>query len=208
MERDGNVNTAAGGTPPGPSRDPADAERQREFSELALPHLHALYNLALSLTRNETEAEDIVQETYLRAYRFFDQFQRGTNCKAWLFRILRNTHINRYRKRTREPQTVDLEDIENQAAAEAADLTQAPLNPRDEMLKDLYDDEIQAALEALPEEFRTAILLSDIEELSYQEIADIMECPLGTVRSRISRGRTLLEKRLHNYAKERGFIRE
>lgn len=181
-------------------------KREAEFTAIALPYLNSLYNLAFSLTHNDKDAEDLVQETYLRAYRFFHQFERGTNCKAWLFRILRNTHINRFRKQAKEPQTVDLEDLENQAAED--ELNQHLLSPREELFKDLYDDEIQAALDGLPEDFRTAIILSDIEGLSYQEIAEIVECPLGTVRSRLSRGRSLLEKKLRQYAREHGYLRE
>lgn len=189
-----------------PNETAAQDEATREFETEALPHINSLYNVALSLTRDENDAHDLVQETFLRAYRFFHQFKRGTNCKAWLFRILRNTHINRYRKQSTRPSTVELEDLENQAGSD--DLSQQPLNPRDELFQDLYDDEIQAALESLPEEFRTAILLSDIEGLSYQEIADVLEIPLGTVRSRLSRGRRMLEKRLAGYARRHGYLRE
>lgn len=189
-----------------PKSGTAEERAVREFEEEALPHLSALYNVALSLTRDENDAHDLVQETYLRAYRFFHQFKRGTNCKAWLFRILRNTHINRYRKQSTRPNTVELEDFENQLGDD--DLSQQPLNPRDELFQELYDDEIQSALDSLPEEFRTAILLSDIEGLTYQEIADVVGCPLGTVRSRLSRGRHMLEKKLAVYARQHGYAAE
>jgi RNA polymerase sigma-70 factor, ECF subfamily len=177
------------------------------FSELAMPFMGPLYSAALRMTRNPADAEDLVQETYLRAYRAFDSFQEGTNLKAWLYRILTNTFINQYRAAKRRPEQSDIEDIEDLylyrrlGGLEAA---VAGRSPEAEVLEGIPDDEVKEALESLPEQFRMAVLLADVEGFAYKEIADILDIPIGTVMSRLHRGRKQLQKRLWEYAVERG----
>jgi len=183
-------------------------QRRREFEALALEHMCALYNTALKLTRNELDAEDLVQETYLKAFRFFDKFQRGTNFKAWIFKILMNSFINKYRKDSRAPQRVEFDKVEYFLEHDASEEPTKFRGTYDESLySDLFDDVIQEALDRLPEDFRTVVLLSDIEGFSYKEIAQIVGCPLGTVMSRLSRGRHLLRRQLAGYAREQGYVK-
>ena len=178
---------------------------QAQFAELAMPYMSALYAAALRMTRNPTDAEDLVQETYLRAYRGFGGFREGTNLKAWLYKILTNTFINTYRAKKRRPEQVDLDDVEDfylfrrLGGLEAADATRTA---ETEVLDALPDAEVKAALEALPEQFRMAVILADIEGFSYKEIAEILDVPIGTVMSRIHRGRKQLQKRLWEYAEQ------
>ena len=182
------------------------AEDKRRFHEEAVPLLDSLYAAALRMTRNPADAEDLVQETMLRAYRAFDRFEAGTNLKAWLFRILTNAYINVYRKKQREPQKVSSEEVED------FDLYQELKNhdpeftrsPETIVLDSLVDSDIVEALDDLPEQFRLAVVLSDIEDFSYAEMAEIMEVPLGTVMSRLHRGRKALQKRLWELARDRG----
>ncbi len=178
-----------------------------EFERVALPQLSHLYTSALYLTKDKAEAEDLVQETYLRAFRFFGKFEPETNVRAWLLSILRNLFINRYRQKRREPTTVDWEKIDEvyDFMVEQGENIGAG-NPEHHFVSQMMDNEVEAALKGLPEEFRTAIVLVDIEELSYQETAQVMECPVGTVRSRVSRGRRLLQVALRHYALQRGLI--
>ena len=178
--------------------------RRAEFEEVALPHLDALYNSALSLTHNGVAADDLVQETYLKAWRFFDSFATGTSCKAWLFKIMMNTYINQYRRRNRQPQTVDFKEIEDHSESRLGpDVT--PLDPDAYLVFDgLFSDEVKSALESLPDYFLEVALLADVEQFTYQQIADILDVPIGTVRSRLSRARGLLQTKLWGYAKERG----
>jgi len=177
------------------------------FSDLAMPFMGPLYSAALRMTRNPVDAEDLVQETYLRAYRGFSSFQEGTNLKAWLYRILTNTFINQYRAAKRRPEQSDIEDVEDLylyrrlGGLEAAT---AGRSPETEVLEGIPDDEVKEALESLPEQFRMAVLLADVEGFAYKEIADILEIPIGTVMSRLHRGRKQLQKRLWDYAVERG----
>jgi RNA polymerase sigma-70 factor (ECF subfamily) len=177
------------------------------FSELAMPFMGPLYSAALRMTRNPADAEDLVQETYLRAYRAFDSFQEGTNLKAWLYRILTNTFINQYRAAKRRPEQSDIEDVEDLylyrrlGGLEAA---MAGRSPEAEVLEGIPDAEVKEALESLPEQFRMAVLLADVEGFAYKEIADILDIPIGTVMSRLHRGRKQLQKRLWDYAVERG----
>jgi RNA polymerase sigma-70 factor (ECF subfamily) len=177
------------------------------FSELAMPYMGPLYSAALRMTRNPADAEDLVQETYLRAYRAFDSFQEGTNLKAWLYRILTNTFINQYRAAKRRPEQSDIEDVEDLylyrrlGGLEAA---AAGRSPETEVLEGIPDAEVKEALESLPEQFRMAVLLADVEGFAYKEIADILDIPIGTVMSRLHRGRKQLQKRLWDYAVERG----
>jgi RNA polymerase sigma-70 factor (ECF subfamily) len=177
------------------------------FSELAMPYMGPLYSAALRMTRNPADAEDLVQETYLRAYRAFDSFQEGTNLKAWLYRILTNTFINQYRAAKRRPEQTDIEDVEDLylyrrlGGLEAA---MAGRSPETEVLEGIPDAEVKEALESLPEQFRMAVLLADVEGFAYKEIAEILDIPIGTVMSRLHRGRKQLQKRLWDYAVERG----
>ena len=175
------------------------------FADQAMPYMSALYAAALRMTRNPSDAEDLVQETYLKAYRAFGTFQQGTNLKAWLYRILTNTFINQYRAKKRRPDQVDLDDVEDffifrrlgGLEASAANRT-----AETEVLEALPDAEVKDALEAIPEQFRMAVILADIEGFSYKEIAEILDIPIGTVMSRIHRGRRQLQKLLWDYAEE------
>jgi RNA polymerase sigma-70 factor (ECF subfamily) len=177
----------------------------KEFEQEALPHMDILYNYAMRMTSNPDDAHDLLQETYLKAYRFWDKYEKGTNIRAWLFRIMKNTYINLYRKTVKEPDTVDYDEIKNfynTIKDESAD----PNDLQEKLFGQLLDDEVAKALESLPEDFRTVVILCDIEGLTYEEIADFVECPVGTVRSRLHRGRKLLQVKLFEYAKSRGFI--
>jgi len=183
-----------------------DVER---FQRDALPLLDSLYGAALRMTRNPADAEDLVQETMLRAYRSFDRFEPGTNLKAWLFRILTNAYINAYRKKQREPQKVSQDQIEDfdlyqELKDHDPDLARTPENI---VLDSLVDSDILEAIEDLPEQFRLAVVLSDIEGFSYAEMAEIMDVPMGTVMSRLHRGRRALQKRLWDLARERGIVK-
>jgi RNA polymerase sigma-70 factor (ECF subfamily) len=174
---------------------------QAQFAELAMPYMSALYSAALRMTRNPSDAEDLVQETYLRAYRGFGGFQEGTNLKAWLYKILTNTFINSYRSKKRRPDEVDLDDTEDfflfrrLGGLEAAE---AGRTPETEVLDSIPDAVVKEALESLPEQFRMAVLLADVEGFSYQEI--------GTVMSRLHRGRKQLQQRLWDFGRERGLV--
>ena len=182
---------------------------QAQFADLAMPYMSALYSAALRMTRNAADAEDLVQETYLRAYRGFGGFKEGTNLKAWLYKILTNTFINSYRSKKRRPEQVDLDDIEDfylyrrLGELEAAE---AARSPEAEVLDAMPDEVVKQALEDLPEQFRMAVLLADIEGFSYKEIAEIMDVPIGTVMSRLHRGRKQLQKRLWDLAEQRGLV--
>ncbi len=177
-----------------------------EFEAEALRHLDALYRTALRMTRSEADAEDLVQETYIRAFRFREQFTLGTNMKAWLFRILTNTFINTYRRKTAQPEVTDLEGIDEfslyRRMADDRAASSSP-DPEAELLNSVVDTEVTDALEALPEKFRTTVLL-DVEGFSYKEIAEMLGIPIGTVMSRLHRGRKFLQKRLYDLARERG----
>jgi RNA polymerase sigma-70 factor, ECF subfamily len=178
---------------------------QATFADQAMEFMPSLYSAALRMTRNPSDAEDLVQETYLRAYRGFGGFREGTNLKAWLYRILTNTFINTYRAKKRRPDQVDLDDVEDfyifrrLGGLEAAD---AERTAETEALAALPDDEVKQALESIPEQFRMAVILADIEGFSYKEIAEILDVPIGTVMSRIHRGRRQLQKLLWDYATE------
>ena len=170
-----------------------------------MPHLPALYGAALRLCRNEGDAEDLVQETLLRAYRFFDTFEAGTNCKAWLFRILTNTFRNGYRENEREQEILD--EVEASEANLGQFVSAAPRDTESALLGHMVSRDVEQALAAIPAEFRLAVVLADLEDFSYKEIADIMECPAGTVMSRLFRGRKMLQKLLYSYAIEQGIVK-
>ena len=174
------------------------------FEQEALSYLDALYRTGLRMTRSEADAEDLVQETYIRAFRFRDQFTMGTNLKAWLFRILTNTFINSYRRKATQPQTTELDDVEETTLRRhmADDGGDAP-EPEQLVLDSIVDTEVTDALEELPERFRTVVLL-DAEGFSYKEIAEMLSIPIGTVMSRLHRGRKFLQSRLYDLARERG----
>jgi RNA polymerase sigma-70 factor, ECF subfamily len=179
-------------------------ELEKRFEAEALPHLPQLYGMALRLTRNPADAEDLVQRTFLKAYQSFEQFRQGTNVRAWLYKILTNTFISDYRRRQRSPQTVSAEENEDFNLFER--LTEVVGSPETEVLDRLPDAEVKAALEALPEQFKTAVLLADVEGFSYQEIADITGVAIGTVMSRLHRGRKALQKALWEYARRHQLV--
>ena len=180
-------------------------QRYTDFELEALPHMNALYNFALRMTGDEDDADDLVQETFLKAFRFFDKFEKGTNCKAWLFRILKNSYINDYRKTTKEPNKVDYEDVQNFYENIKSDEVESKHYELD-AFNNLLDDEISSAITTLPEDFRTVIILSDIEGFTYEEIADFVDIPVGTVRSRVHRARKMMYAQLYDYAKDKGFV--
>lgn len=182
---------------------------KQEFEALALAHLDPLYSAALRLTKNERDAEDLVQDTCMRAYRFFDKFERGTNIKAWLFKILTNTFINRYRRKVKERSVV--EGSEREAVHErfvSRDATDFAANPEQYFFDRLLSDDVLRAIDALPIDFRLVVILADLQEFSYKEIAEILECPVGTVMSRLFRGRKLLQKTLRDYAQGQGVFKD
>lgn len=186
---------------------PALRNRVRdEFESLTLDHLDPLYAAALRLTKNERDAEDLVQDTFLRAYRFFDKFERGTNIKAWLFKILTNTFINRYRRKVKERSVVEDERDTVHERFMSRDVTESTSNPEQYFFDRLLSDDVLAAIDALPLDFRMVVILADLQEFSYKEIAEILDCPVGTVMSRLYRGRKLLQKYLLGYAIEQGVV--
>lgn len=184
-----------------------DPALRARFERDVLPLLPSLYGAAMRLTRNPADAEDLVQETYLRAFRGFAGFQEGTNLKAWLYRILTNSYINTYRKKQREPQTVDgPDDLDEWYLFDRLGAQSVEGSAEDEVLDRIPDEDVKQALESLPENFRLPVLLADVEGFSYKEIAEIMDSPIGTVMSRLHRGRKALERALWETAKERGLV--
>ena len=191
-------------------------DKKQKFEELFVPLMDNLYNLAVRMTRNSGDAEDLVQEAYLKAFRFFDHFQQGTNARAWIMKILTNTFRTKYRKNQKEPIQVDFEDVENFFLVDELKPQLQPANKSEirkseditEILKAYVSDDIILALDNIPEQFRMAVLLSDVERFDYQEIADILGTSVGTVKSRIFRGRKLLQKQLFEFARERGIVGE
>jgi RNA polymerase sigma-70 factor (ECF subfamily) len=184
---------------------------QATFADQAMEYMPSLYTAALRMTRNPADAEDLVQETYLKAYRGFGGFEQGTNLKAWLYRILTNTFINSYRSKKRRPDESDIEDVEDlylyRRLGGLAGAT-AGQSAEEQVLEHLTESEIKDALESLPEQFRIAVLLGDVEGFSYKEIAEILDIPIGTVMSRLHRGRKALQKRLYEFGRQRGLVDE
>ncbi len=180
-----------------------------DFVDQAMQYMPALYSAALRMTRNPSDAEDLVQETYLRAYRSFSTFAEGTNLKAWLYKILTNAFINSFRARKRRPDEIDVEDVEALYLYRRLRAQSSPDSGRsaeEEVLERITDTEVKAAVESLPDSFRIAVLLADVEGFSYREIADIMDVPIGTVMSRLHRGRRALQKALLKYAVDNGLV--
>jgi RNA polymerase sigma-70 factor (ECF subfamily) len=179
---------------------------QAHFAEEAMEYMSSLYSAALRMTRNPADAEDLVQETYLKAYRAYGSFKEGTNLKAWLYRILTNTFINTYRARKRRPEQTELDDVEDlylYRRLGGLEAVSAGRSAEEEVLEHFTESEVKTAVEELPEQFRLAVLLADVEGFSYKEIAEILDIPIGTVMSRLHRGRKSLQKTLHEFGMQR-----
>ena len=183
----------------------SDLEKHRVFDKEFMPHIDSMYNFAFRLTNDEDDANDLVQDTYLKAFRFINSFSQGTNAKAWLFRILKNSFINDFRKKSKEPAKVDYQDVETTYNSEEDAETNQTVDLRVESVQDLIGDEIANALNALPVDFRTVIILCDVEGFTYEEMAKILDIPIGTVRSRLHRARMLLKEKLKSYANSLGY---
>lgn len=182
-------------------------ERDHLFHNEFMPNLNALYNFAHRLTYDEDDAKDLVQDTFMKSYRFIDSFQKGTNAKAWLFRILKNSFINDFRKRSKQPAKVDYQEVEGYYNSEGTQKA-ATTDLRVDTVKNMMGDEITNALNSLDVDFRTVIILCDLEGFTYEEMAKILDIPIGTVRSRLHRARNLLKQKLAQYAKEMGYKKE
>jgi RNA polymerase sigma factor (sigma-70 family) len=190
-----------------PVRRYTDEQKYQVFNKEFMPHIDSMYNFAFRLTMDEDDANDLVQDTYLKAFRFISSFEQGTNAKAWLFRILKNSFINDYRKKSKEPAKVDYQDVETTYNSEDAE-TEHTIDLRAESVSDLIGDEVATALNSLPVDFRTVIILCDIEGFTYEEMAKILDIPIGTVRSRLHRARNLLKEKLREYAASMGYREE
>ncbi|MFP8489697.1 sigma-70 family RNA polymerase sigma factor [Gracilimonas sp. Q87] len=181
-----------------------EKQKQKDFDEEIIPHMDALYNFALRLTTDPNDAEDLVQDTIVKAYRFFSSYEKGTNAKAWMFRILKNSFINNYRKTSKKPSQVDYDEVSPYYESIRAERTETS-DLESLMFREMMDDDLSNALTRLPEDFRTVVLLCDVEGYTYEEIANMLDVPIGTIRSRLHRGRNLLKTELLEYAKKRGF---
>ena len=195
---------------PGPRSSPEDTDAHVRFEALVTEHLAPLYRTALRLARDRARAEDLVQDVMFKAWRSFHTFQEGTSARAWFHKILMNTYFDAYRKRTREPEVVDVDDVGEfylyDKVAARTDLAQSG-NPEFQVLDRMMDTEVRESLESLPPQFRAAVILADLEGFSYKEMAEILGVPEGTVMSRLSRGRHLLQKQLWDYARERHYVK-
>ena len=181
------------------------------FAEQAMQYTPQLYSTAVRMTRNRADAEDLVQETYLKAWRAFDRFEQGTNLRAWLFRIMTNTFINKYNAAQRRPHETELDDVEElylYRRLGTLDQSRMSTSAEDQMMELFTDDEVKNAIEELPESFRLPLILADVDGFSYKEIAEMLEVPIGTVMSRLHRGRKAMQKRLYDYARDRGLVDE
>ncbi len=185
-----------------------ELEKRKAFEQEALPHMEALLRTALRMTKNQNDAEDLVQETYIKAYRFWDKFEPGSNCRAWLFKIMTNIFINNYRSKSRSPMSVNVDEIDDSFLYGQLATSPGADNPEQELFAKIFDDDVKKAIEELPEDFRIVVVLSFLEGFSYQEIADITDLQLGTVKSRLHRGRKLLQKELYDYAVRNGYIKD
>jgi RNA polymerase sigma-70 factor, ECF subfamily len=184
------------------------ATERPDFETAAMPYVDALYNTAYRMSRNAQDAEDLVQETYLKAYKYFDKFEQGTNLKAWLFKILKNTFINTYRKRQLQPPQSDFADIEESFESQVSEEASRQIrSPEEELLENVLDEDVQAAVDRLPPDFKMVVILADLEGFSYKEISEILEVPVGTVMSRLYRGRKLMEESMLEYARDHGYLR-
>jgi RNA polymerase sigma-70 factor, ECF subfamily len=193
----------------GATGDEPSHQRGWDFEAAAMPFVDALYNTAYRMTRNAEDAEDLVQETYFKAYRYYDKFEEGTNFKAWLFKIMKNTFINNYRKRQLAPAFSDFSDIEESFESQVSeDVSRQTKNPEETLLENVLDEDVQEALDRLPPDYRMVVLLADLEGFSYKEIAEILEVPVGTVMSRLYRGRRLLEKVMLEFARDHNYLGE
>lgn len=181
-----------------------ELKKQKDFDEEILPHMDALYNFALRLTSDPNDAEDLVQDTIVKAYRFFSSYEKGTNAKAWMFRILKNSFINNYRKTSKKPSQVDFDEVSSYYESIRAERTETS-DLENLIFREMMDDDLSNALTCLPEDFRTVVLLCDVEGYTYEEIANMLDVPIGTIRSRLHRGRNLLKTELLEYAKKRGY---
>lgn len=184
-----------------------EIRKQSDFNDEIIPHLDALYNFGLRLTTDPNDAEDLVQDTIVKAYRFFSSYEKGTNAKAWLFRILKNSYINNYRRKSKKPQQVDYDEVATFYETIRAERTDTS-DLEDTMYRELIDDDITNALDQIPEDFRTVVLLCDVEDFTYEEIANMLDVPIGTIRSRLHRGRNLLKAQLLDYAEDRGYVED
>ncbi len=179
--------------------------KYKEFDAEVLPFTDALKSFALKMTNDTDDADDLLQDTLMKAFRFFDKFEKGTNMKAWLFQIMKNSFINNYRKTSKEPNKVDYEDVQNFYENIKAEDVKSQ-HYQSDAFSDVLDDEITSALSKLPDDFRTIVFLSDVEGYTYEEIADFVDCPIGTVRSRLHRARKMLYSLLYEYALDKGFV--
>lgn len=182
----------------------SEQEKNHVFDKEFMPHIDSMYNFAFRLTFDEDDAKDLVQDTYLKAYRFINSFEQGTNAKAWLFRILKNSFINDYRRKSKQPAKVDYQDVETYYNSDDVDYS-GTTDLRVDAVKDMLGDEISNALNSLAVDFRTVIILADLEGFTYEEMAKILDIPIGTVRSRLHRARNLLKEQLRSYAKTMGY---
>lgn len=182
--------------------------RRQQFEAEALPHMDALLRTALRMTRNSSDAEDLVQEAMTKAYRSWDKFESGTNCRAWLFKIMTNMFINEYRSKSRTPVALSVDDVDEGFLYGQLSSASGQRTPEEELFARILDDDVKNAIAELPDDYRLVVMLSFIEGFSYQEIADIVDLQLGTVKSRLHRGRRLLQKKLYDYAVTNGFVRK
>jgi len=183
-------------------------QKRKAFENEALPHMNALYRTALRMVKNQSDAEDLVQEAFAKAYRFWDKFEPGSNCRAWLFKIMTNIFINDYRSKSRSPVSVNVDEIDDYYLYKQMDSLEQDGNPEQVLFSKIFDDDVKKAIEELPDDFKMVVVLSFLEGFSYQEIAEITDLQLGTVKSRLHRGRKLLQKKLYDYAIKNGYIKD